>query len=71
MKTQLNIIYNFQARAMQFELCRHCGEETIKADKCKTCREVFKFVCPECNIVYEEFHSNCQDNRVIEKAIIE
>ena len=71
MKTQFIIIWNFQAKSMRLELCRHCGEETIEADKCKTCQEVFKFVCPECNIVYEEFHSNCVDNRVVEKVIIE
>ena len=56
---------------MQFELCRHCGEETIEADKCQTCQKVFKFVCPECNVVYEEFHSNCSDAPVLEKIVIE
>ena len=56
---------------MRFELCRHCGEETIDTEKCKTCHEVFKHVCPECNIVYEDYHSNCVDNRVLEKVVIE
>ena len=56
---------------MRFELCRHCGEETIQADKCKLCREVFKFVCPECNIVYEDHHTNCSDTRILEKIVID
>ena len=54
---------------MQFELCRHCGEQTIKADKCNICQRVFKFVCPECNIVYEEYHSDCQTVPVIKKIV--
>ena len=56
---------------MKFELCRHCGEETIGADKCKSCYEVFKFVCPECNVVYEEYHTKCTDAQTLEKIIIE
>lgn len=56
---------------MQFELCRHCGEETIAADKCQTCQKVFKFVCPECNVVYEEYHSDCSSAPILEKMIIE
>ena len=64
MKTHLIIIWNFKVLSMQFELCRHCGEETIEAGKCKTCQRVFKFVCPECNVVYEEFHSDCSDARI-------
>ncbi|MGI0064784.1 MAG: hypothetical protein ACREAL_07945 [Nitrosopumilaceae archaeon] len=56
---------------MNPKLCRHCGEETLGADKCKTCKQVFKFVCPECNIVYEEYHSNCTDTRILQKIIID
>jgi len=56
---------------MQFELCRHCGEETIEADKCKTCQRVFKYVCPECNVVYEEFHTDCSDAKILKKIVIE
>ncbi len=71
LKTHLIIIENFQALTMQFELCRHCGEETIEADKCKTCQRAFKFVCPECNVMYEEFHSDCSDAPILEKIVIE
>jgi hypothetical protein len=71
MKTQLIIIMKFETMPMRFELCRHCGEETIQADKCNTCLEAYKFVCPECNIVYEDYHTNCVDNRAVEKIIIE
>ncbi len=71
METHLIIIENFQRLAMQFELCRHCGEETIEAGKCQTCQKVFKFVCPECNIVYEEYHSDCTSTPILEKIVIE
>jgi hypothetical protein len=56
---------------MQFELCRHCGEETMEAGKCQTCQKVLKFVCPECNIVYEEYHSGCTSAPLLEKIVIE
>jgi transcription elongation factor Elf1 len=71
METHLIIIENFQRLDMQFELCRHCGEETIEVGKCKTCQKVFKFVCPECNIVYEEYHSDCTSTPILEKIVIE
>ena len=61
----------FKALSMQFELCRHCGEETMEVDKCKTCQRFFKFVCPECNVVYEEFHTDCADDEILEKIVID
>ncbi len=56
---------------MQFELCRRCGEETMEAGKCKTCQRIFKYVCPECNVIYEEFHTDCSDARILEKIVNE
>ncbi len=56
---------------MQFELCRHCGEQTIQASKCQSCLKPFKFVCPECNILYEEYHSECATAPILQKIVIE
>ena len=56
---------------MRTELCRHCGEETIEAEKCNICRESFKFLCPECNVIYEDYHSNCQEITELGKVVID
>jgi len=56
---------------MRIELCRHCGEETIEADKCAICHEIYKFVCPECNIIFDNFHSNCTEKQELGKIIID
>ena len=52
------------------KLCRRCGEETVGAEKCSVCHAVFKYLCPECNVIYEDFHSNCSEIEQLGKVII-
>ncbi len=69
LNTQWIIIKIFLIKIMN-KLCRRCGEETVGTEKCSVCHEVFKYLCPECNVIYEDFHSNCSEIEQLGKIII-
>ena len=56
---------------MPNEICRRCGEDTTLIEKCPICAQVIKSLCPECNVVFESFHSECIEIDKLGKIVIE
>ena len=56
---------------MRNEICRRCGEDTNQIEKCTICHQVIKSLCPECNIVFDSYHSKCIEIDQLGKIVIE
>lgn len=61
----------YQSRNMEINLCNRCHEETITIEKCDLCNTVFKSLCPECNLLFEVSHLNCNEIPKLNKVILE
>ena len=56
---------------MRNEICRRCGEDTTQIEKCTICHQVIKSLCPECNVVFDSYHSKCTEIDQLGKIVIE